>query len=163
VNCESIPRLPASFVRFAIDDPRHIPYLFVWTWMCDPTIKEALRVVWTREDEWIKVTRSDGSGQRIRMCFTPLPRGSGQGLSLYCPYCGIPRRHLYGWSVCSNRVTRSLWQCRTCAGLRYRSEGNYIPRAWRTLGGYPRTKPWDPDVFSSLEQAKAVLDRRQYE
>jgi hypothetical protein len=65
VNCESIPRLPAAAVRFAIDDPRQIPYLFVWTWMGASEIKEAVSVVWERQDDWIEVKRSDRSAQRI--------------------------------------------------------------------------------------------------
>jgi hypothetical protein len=67
VNCESIPRLPAAAVRFAIDDPRQIPYLFVWTWMDDNAIKEAVHVVWKRQDDWIEVKRP--------LCWSPLQVG----------------------------------------------------------------------------------------
>lgn len=157
VNCESIPRLPARLVDLAVRDPRGIPYLFLWQWMSDPGVKEAVRVFWQRTDEWIEVKRSDGSGERIRMSRVPLPRRGGTALLLFCPDCGIPRRHLYAWSVWNNELMRSIWKCRICAGLRYRSEGTYIPAMWRCLGGYPRTEPWDPTVFSSPKQAAAFL------
>jgi len=49
-------------------------------------------------------------------------------------------------------VVRSLWRCRTRAGLRYQSEGTYISLMWRGFGGYPWTPPWDPRVFSSVRQ-----------
>jgi hypothetical protein len=120
-------------------------------------VKEAVNVVWERQDDWIEVKRSDGSGQRIRMCHVPLPRRGGLALLLYCPMCGVPRRHLYGWTLYSCSVNRSLWQCRTCAGLRYQSEGTYIPRPWRALGGYPRTPPWDPYVFTDYAGAANAL------
>jgi len=43
-----------------------------------------------------------------------------------------------------------------CIGLRYASEGTYIPRAFRFLGGgYPRQAQWSPEVFTSPAQAAA--------
>src|SRR5215475_13904521 len=82
VNCESVPRLSARLVRIAMDDPRSIPYLLVWLWMDEPPVKEAVRVTWLRQDDWIEVKRPNGSVQRIRMCRTGLPNG-GTALLLF--------------------------------------------------------------------------------
>jgi len=159
VNCESIPRLPARFVRFVINDPRHIPYLLVWQWRDDPEIKEAAMVRWRPPDDWIELKRSDQSGQHIRLHHSPLPRRGGTALLLFCPDCGIPRRHLYGWSVIAGRLLQSSWRCRACAGLRYQSEGTYISVRWRFWGsGFPRPEPWDPFLLSNLEQASILTE-----
>jgi hypothetical protein len=48
-----------------------------------------------------------------------------------------------------------MWKCRTCAGLHYNSEGTYVRFRW--LGGYPRTLPWDPRVFTNLVDAENAL------
>src|SRR5262245_45734667 len=85
VNCESVPRLSARLVRIAIDDPRGIPYLLLWLWKDEPPIKEAARVAWLRQDDWIEVKRPD-CAQRIRMCRTCIPHG-GAALLLFCPDC----------------------------------------------------------------------------
>ena len=53
------------------------------------------------------------------------------------------------------RVVRSMWKCRMCAGLHYNSEGTYVRFRW--LGGYPRTLPWDPRVFTNLVDAESAL------
>jgi hypothetical protein len=48
---------------------------------------------------------------------------------LICPYCGIPRRGLYGWELgghYTSIVTRSTWGCRKCNLLRYASEGGAL-------------------------------------
>ena len=145
-NCENFPRLPAWVVGRVMDDPRHIPYLLLWR-NGDSEVREALRVIWQAEDEWVEVKRPDGSGQRIRTGRVATPNG-GQALMLHCPDCGVQRRHLYGYSVSFDRVTRSLWTCRSCAGLRYRSEGFYVPLAFRPWGRRER-KPWDPQVVSN--------------
>ena len=158
VNCESIPRLPAWAVRWVVDDPRGVPYLLVWRWMDAGEIKEALRLS-RRSSSFaeVEVKRTDGTSQIVETMRRRLPRNGGNALFLVCPCCGVPRRHLYGWSVVSpQRVARSLWICRTCAGLRYQSEGTYIQLWCRGLGGYPRTPPWDPWVFSSLQQMRGA-------
>jgi hypothetical protein len=60
---------------------------------------------------------------------------------LVCPDCKSPRRFLYG---------RLNWVCRSCAELRYVSEGVYMP-AWerRCFGALPHEGPRDPLVYSS--------------
>ena len=158
VNCESVPRLPTWAVRWVVDDPRGVPYLLVWRWMDAGEIKEALRVS-RRSSSFaeVELKRADGTSQIVETMRRRLPRNGGNALFLVCPCCGVPRRHLYGWSVVSpQRVARSLWQCRTCAGLRYQSEGTYMSPWSRVLGGYPRTPPWDPWVFSSLQQMRGA-------
>ena len=79
---------------------------------------------------------------------------------LFCSYCNTPRRHVYGWewdsvSGWSNRVKRISWRCRSCARLRYSSEGGYLcgPGMFRALGNLPRPASWLPYVFTSIEEA----------
>ncbi len=154
VNCESVPRLPVWAVQWALEDPRSVPYLLLWRWMDAGGIKEALRVSpRSLPLAGVELKRADGTSQIIETIRRPLPRNGGSSLFLICPCCGVPRRYLYGWQVCSQRVVRSSWICRTCAGLRYRSEGTYINPWSRGLGGYPRTPPWDPCAFANVEDA----------
>ena len=168
VNCESVPRLPARAVRLAHDDPRQVPYLFVWRLDGSP-VAEVARVAALpggpapiRPGEaWVSITRPFpariGCVHALQLTRHPLPRNGGEGVLLLCPLCQKPRRYLYAWEVVVGRVFSRPWHCRTCAGLRYQSEGTYVPRAWRGLGGYPRPETWDPYVFSSLERATAWL------
>jgi hypothetical protein len=87
-------------------------------------------------------------------------------LLLLCPYCNTPRRHVYGWewdsfSGWSNRVRSISWRCRSCARLRYSSEGGYLRPTGlgrlghlgvklRAYGNLPRPEPWLPYVFTSI-------------
>ncbi len=151
VNCESVPRLPVWAVRWALDDPRGTPYLLLWRWRDEGDIKEALRVSWRAPFAGVELKRADGTSQTVETIRRPLPLNGGSALFLICSYCRVPRRYLYGWQVCSQRVVRSSWICRTCAGLRYQSEGTYINPWSRGLGGYPRTPPWDPYAFANVE------------
>ena len=152
INCESVPRLPASVMRNAVDDPRRIPYLLLWRDRWNEKIQEILRVILISENV-IELKRSSGVSQRTELRRAGLPNG-GAALFLVCPSCYTARRDLYGWSTSSGGVFRSSWQCRICAGLRYSSEGRYVPRMFRCSGGgYPRTQPWDPLVFSNLSDA----------
>ena len=152
VNCESVPRLPAWVVRWALTDPRGVPYLLLWRWRYEEEIKEALRVSPQSEPmTGVELKRADSTSQIIGTVRRSLPRNGGNALFLICPCCCVPRRYLYGWRVFSHRVIRSSWICRTCAGLRYRSEGAYLSPIARIYGGYPRTPPWEPDVFSNLK------------
>ena len=188
VNCESVPRLPAAVVRWALDDPRRRPYVFLWRdWRADDIqrirpdeIREALFVArYTPKEtvlngyryaesvppgeEWVSASTLDGKSEEpgsgiaraLRVIRVPLPRNGGRALLLVCPGfgCGKPRRHLYAWEIIGSRVARRPWLCRTCARLRFASEGE----GRNTWGPYPRY-PWDPYVFSSLEQAQDALD-----
>jgi hypothetical protein len=165
VNCEHVPQLPAGVVRLVLNDPRKIPYLLVWKSERDGEIKEAVRVVdlgptlYLSDADSIEVKRTEGSVTHLRVLMRPLPRNSGYDTLLACPICCSLRRALYGWVAggqFTNSAQRSSWQCRTCAGLRYTSEGTYIPRQFRFLGGYPRPEPWYPYVFSSPADAVAA-------
>jgi len=148
VNCESVPRLPAWAVRWMLEDPRGIPYLLLWRWMDDPPTKEVLRISLDLPSGAVQFKRIDGTSYINPIFWRHLPRNGGRTLFLICIGCGRPRRHLYAWSVSSYRLVYSGWKCRECAGLRYRSEGNYIPPKFKCLGGIPRTPVWDPAVFS---------------
>jgi hypothetical protein len=145
VNCESVPCLPVWAVRWVLDDPRGIPYLLVWRWLDRGEVREALRVSRTLPPvEGVELKRTDGTSQVVETVRRPLPRNGGSALLLVCPHCGGPRRTLYGWSVCAQQLLRSLWQCRTCAGLRYRSEGT-PPSSFARLVA----TAWDPCAFAN--------------
>jgi len=97
----------------------------------------------------------------------PGPRNGGRALFLLCPWCETPRRFVYGWewdsfSGWSNRVRRIGWRCRSCARLRYSSEGGYLRGSGRgalaafirvTYGNLPRPELWLPYVFTSPKEA----------
>ena len=44
MDCEQVPLLPAWAVAWALDDPRKIPYLFVWKRPEDSSVREVVRV-----------------------------------------------------------------------------------------------------------------------
>ncbi len=170
VNCEQVPMLPAWAVRCVWDDPRKIHYLLVWKSRRDDEIKEAVRV--TRivsqtnlpEAESVEVKRTEGSAVWIYLAWRQLPRNGGRNLLLQCRSCGRACRALYGAKVGDDGrfyvVRRADWECRTCAMLRYSSEGGALLIRSRGLisrlfgmGRAARPEPWYPLVFSSLDQA----------
>jgi hypothetical protein len=158
-----------------LDDPREIgegrPFPYVFVWRRADRLAEVVRMA--RLDggpppvhlgeEWVSVTRPYVTGldvhcvHALQLIRRRLPCG-GEDVFLICPGCENPRRYLYAWEVIGSRLSSRPWHCRSCARLRYRSEGTYIPREWRILGGYPRAETWDPYVFSSLGQAWDVLE-----
>lgn len=164
VNREYVPMLVARHLRMVNNDPRKLPYLFIWRSKVDGEIKEAVRVSrfnptgCSAEDLWFELKRTDGSRCVIRALETPLPRGGGSAFLLRCRYCGRARRALYGWEAdridCTARAAN--WQCRTCAGLHYASEGGALlirRRGWigRLIGTgiAPRPQPWCALIFAS--------------
>jgi hypothetical protein len=174
VNCEYVPLLPAHVVGRMLDDPRKIPYLLVWRSRSDGTVQEAVRVApYTAPDglgglDWagaVEIKRPDGTRNYIRTVARPLPRNGGRVRLLVCPYCQAPRWALYGWEPggqYTNSSRRSQWQCRSCAGLRYASEGgalvgrsrNPLIRMLDALGPsrWPRPEPWLPEILTSRQQ-----------
>jgi hypothetical protein len=120
-------------------------------------------------ENYVELKRSDGDATVLRIMWRMLPRNGGQALLLVCSYCNTPRRHVYGWewdsfSGWSNRVRRVSWRCRSCARLRYSSEGGYLRPAYGRLGhlgvmlraswgNLPRPESWLPYVFTSPEEA----------
>lgn len=171
LNCEEMPVIPAWLVRRNLDDPRKIPYLLVWKRESDGKIMEAVRlarqkpfdsVELNRADshEYVELKRTNGSTTILQIVRRTLPRNRGRALLLRCPYCETPRRHVYGWewdswSGWSNRVRSIHWRCRSCARLRYSSEGGYLrPGAlFRAFGNLPRPESWLPYVFTSPQEA----------
>ena len=141
VDCEQVPLLPARAVAWVLDDPRNIPYLFVWRRPEDSSVREAVRVsAYGELAGWAKIKRSDGTRDLIRTLLKPLPRNGGKARLLICPYGKIPRRGLYGWELgghYTSSSTRSSWGCRRCNLLRYASEGEaLLVRPRGTLGLY---------------------------
>ena len=176
VNCEQVPLLPAGAVARMLDDPRKIPYLLVWRSRSDGTVQEAARIAPYYETadlgglDWtgaVEVKRHDGTRNFIRTVLRPQPQNEGRVRLLICPYCKVPRRALYGWEPggrFTNSAQTSRWQCRTCAGLRYASEGGaLVLRSRWALARLieqqfgrcrsPRPVPWLPYVFTSPEEA----------
>src|SRR5262249_46512432 len=117
--------------------------LLIWRDRFDWGVREALKVS-KASDHMIEVKGHQGSHQRMGLQRVGLPNG-GTAPLFVCSGCSKACRHLYGWSKYPGRVARSLWLCRRCAGLSYRSEGRYVPMMFRGWGrGFPRAEPWDP-------------------
>jgi len=176
VNCEHVPCLPATAIARVLGDPRQLPYLLVWQDREGGGVREALRV--TRysskpEDprgldwaDYVEIKRPDGARSLIRTAEQPLPRNGGKALLLICQVCQAPRRALYGWEVDGNRrhaVFVNGWQCRTCAGLRYASEGGALMHRERGILSplcaptrWDRPERWHPYVFSNPADAMRV-------
>jgi hypothetical protein len=167
LNCENIPVIPAWLVRSNLNDPRRIPYLLVWKSERNGEIKEAVRLSRYVDphdpratDNHVELKRNDGSVSVLRIAWRMLPRNGGRALLLVCFDCNTPRRHVYAWewdhfSGLSNRVRRINWRCRSCARLRYSSEGGYLRPSimFRAFGNLPRPDLWLPRVFTSPEEA----------
>jgi hypothetical protein len=160
INCERVPLLPASIVRWILDNSRTSPLKLIWQNPWDLAIEET---VWVRrvappvcfpDVEAIEVRRSGESITDLHLFRRPLPRNGGTDLFFECPGCRKLRRALYGWKVggtTTRSVFRSQWQCRECCGLRYASEGGALlvksrGELGRILGVMraQRPKPWLP-------------------
>jgi hypothetical protein len=109
-------------------------------------------------NDYAELKRTDGSITFLRIVWRTLPRNGGRTLFLMCPVCDTLRRFVYGWewdsfSGRSNRVRRIGWRCRSCARLRYSSEGGYLRPGmlFRTFGNLPRPESWLPYVFTSID------------
>jgi hypothetical protein len=176
LNCENMPVIPAWLVRSNFNDPRGIPYLLVWKDdRHDGKIMEAVRLAHFtacgREgNDYAELKRTDGTITFLRIVWRTLPRNGGRALFLLCPCCETLCRHVYGWawdsvSGWSNRVRRVTWRCRSCARLRYSSEGGYLRPTGlgrlgrlgvmlRAYGNLPRPQSWLPYVFTSIDDAR---------
>jgi hypothetical protein len=117
---------------------------------------------------WVTVKRPDGRGDILGAIWRPLPKDGADALFLVCPGCDLPRRYLYGWEAVgrfTNSAAASRWQCRSCARLRYSSEGGYLrPTGLGRLGqlgfmlaaygNLPRPESWLPYVFASIDDPR---------
>ncbi len=147
VNAESVPRLPAWAARAVLADPRGIPYLLAWTNARGDLLRaERLSRFAPNPDEppFDAVEVREPRTQRLILVnYRAMPRSRGVAMFLVCPDCKRLRRFLYG---------KLGWVCRSCAQLRYSSEGVYLP-AWERrcgLGALPHDGPWDPLVRRNL-------------
>jgi hypothetical protein len=178
LNCENMPVIPAWLVRSNFNDSRRIPYLLVWKdERHGGRIVEAVRLVCYSPGPLAELKRTDGSTTVLRTVSQMMPRNGGQALLLLCPYCDTPRRFVYGWewdsfSGWSNRVRSISRRCRSCAQLRYSSEGGYLRPACRRLGkigtilgdswgNLPRPELWLSYVFTSPQEAAEVGARNR--
>jgi hypothetical protein len=177
VNCERVPQLPAALMRQVLDDPPKVPYLLIWRSPSDGEIKEAVRVRRYRpppqyppDSEQLEVKRTNGSLLLVRYAWRHQPCNGGRFLLLMCWRCARLRRMLYAWEAggqYTNSAQVSDWQCRSCAGLRYASEGGAlvhrgrgaIARLFEAYDGplrSDRPEPWYPYVFTSPAEAAAA-------
>lgn len=172
-NCEEMPVIPAWLVRSNLNDARRIPYLLVWKDERHGEIMEAVRLRCVEKESkdfnrYVELKRTNGSTTVLRILWRMLPRKGGFVLFLLCPCCETPRRHVYGWewnpfSGRSNVVMSVSWRCRSCARLRYSSEGGCLrPPSLGPLGqlgvtfraswgNLPRPGPWLPYVLTSID------------
>jgi hypothetical protein len=145
----------------------------VWKDERDGEIKEAVRlahfIACGREsNDYVELKRTDESTTVLRIVWRMLPRNGGRALFLLCPCCETPRRHVYGWewdsfSGWSNRVRQVSWRCRSCAQLRYSSEGGALVMRGGPISrllrmdvpdvSSPRPESWFPYVFTNLDHA----------
>jgi hypothetical protein len=168
LNCENMPVIPAWLVRSNLNDPRKIPYLLIWKdERHSGDIMEAVRLAHGGFSDHVELKRTDGSATVLRIVWRMLPRNGGCALLRACSSCNAPRRHVYGWewdsfSGWSNRVRSISWRCRSCARLRYSSEGGQLRGSGRgaiaaffraSFGNLPRPESWLPYVFNSPEEA----------
>jgi len=173
LNCEDMPVIPAWIVRSNFSDPRRIQYLLVWKRESDGKIMEVVRLTCHADgySGYVQLKRPDASTTVLGIVWRALPRNGGRALFLFCPHCQLPRRFVYGWewdsfSGWSNRVRNVSWRCRSCARLRYSSEGGYLcqgVRAERLFAGMgfpgklpplPRPESWLPYVFTSIDDPR---------
>ena len=156
-------------MRSNFNDSRRIPYLLVWK---DDRhggeIMEAVRLARFHDpqdsstaENYVELKRPDGDYTVLRVIWRMLPRNGGRALLLLCPYCNNPRRHVYGWewdsvSGWSNRVRQISWRCRSCARVRYSSEGGYLNpgKVFRAFGNLPCPDRWLPYVFTSIDDPR---------
>jgi hypothetical protein len=171
LNCENMPVIPALIVRRNLNDPRRVPYLLVWKdERHDGRIMEAVRLVCYSPGPLVELKRTDGSTKVLRIVSQTIPRNGGQALLMLCPYCDTPRRFVYGWewnsfSGWSNRARSISWRCRSCAQLRYSSEGGYLRPNYRglgSLGAMLRALPRGyPVVVKALQASRDALAVRR--
>ena len=99
----------------------------------------------------------------LRWCWQP---HGGNSMLLRCWQCRKPYRALYGVRVDRGEVKQTDWQCRTCAGLRYSSEGGALLMNGTVLTRllsqpldslrFPGPEKWLPHIFPSFEAAVAA-------
>jgi hypothetical protein len=174
LNCEEMPVIPAWIVRSNFNDPRRTPYLLVWKRESDGKIMEAVRLsnftaCGKEGNDYVELKRTDGSATRLRIVWQALPRNGGRALLLLCPWCETPRRHVYGWewdsvSGWSNRARKIGWRCRSCARLRYSSEGGALVLRGGPISrllrypvpdvSSPRPEPRLPYVITSIDDPR---------
>ena len=182
VNCEYVPCLPARALAWVLDDPRQVPYLMIWRDEGSDESIETVRVAAYKqsgawETDWagcVEIKRTNGNRSWIRTIERTMPRNGGKARLVMCPRCQRPRRALYSWRLNPfkpNAVFVSAWQCRSCAQLRYASEGgalgfhprSALGRSIETIEGpytHPRPEPCYPCVFSNPVDAQAFLSGR---
>jgi len=176
VNCEPLPCLPAMAVEWVLKDPRQLAYLMVWENEDSNEVILAARVapysppaeLGQNFEGYVEIRRHDGTRNYIHTIERLMPRNGGRARLLVCTRCQRPRRTLYPWTLNPARpcavFIASTWQCRSCARLRYASEGGALVSHSRTdLGRIfeavvgpsrsPRPERFYPFLFSNPEDA----------
>ena len=172
------PASRSALLAWVLDDPRQVPYLMIWKEESSGKLIEATRVAacpeMDREISWAKcleIKRTDGSKNWILTIERRLPLNGGKARLVICPRCQRPRRALYPWKLNPAKrhaVFTSTWQCRSCAQLRYASEGGALVFHPRTdLGRLieavegpsksPRPESCYPYVFVNPLDVESIL------
>jgi len=147
-NCEAVPVIPARIVQNHLMNPAGTSSLLIWRSRRSEAVVEAVRVANCYDSHGIRVgslvelERVDAGTSILSTVWRPSPRRGGRVLLLICGVCKKPRRFIY--------CNCGTWKCRSCAGLRYSSEGRGLwsgVRFLRAFGPLPRPEPWYPEVL----------------
>jgi hypothetical protein len=149
VNVESVWRLPVFPARWALQDPRRRPYLVAWQGEDEERLSLAMKVSPAPPLAVQCELASCPERITLRLIARPMP-GGRESLLWVCPICARPRRYLYPVRITGRRRIRlALPSCPRCAGLRWRSQGQYIS----TRRGFGRTGGswYDEDGYRRLD------------
>ena len=152
VNVESAPRLPAWLLGRIFDYALPVDLL----WQSDIqqdvfTVRVVRYLLSSQGGEPVVQAEEDGLRYSWRLLMRPAPNGGRQTL-VSCRDCQAWVRHLYPYVVWNDHLSLAPWHCRRCAGLRYRSEGSWVP-ANRIFGPFPRSWTYGDPVATPLERS----------
>jgi photosystem II stability/assembly factor-like uncharacterized protein len=110
INCESIPRLRAASVRFAVEDPRRIPFVFLWRDRWEQPLEAAVVVRDRSAEETVEVIREHDGGHVRRAARHP--RGDRQRITVPRPVKRRAGASLIEFSFKTSRMTRRVMTVR---------------------------------------------------
>jgi len=158
LHVEAVPRLPTFPARWALEDPRRLPYFVFWVRPHDGLLSFHVRMV-CLDAETVRLSTPEGTSCEIRILRRPMPRHGGHAILYLCPQCGRPQRYLYGVVLVGYELVEDgTWRCHRCARLLFHSQGHYRRSLARRLfaacyGALRIREPlprrsWDPRAVS---------------